>query len=338
MTPRRSNAKNTLFKITIISLLIHVIGLIAIGSITLINAHNDKEESQMVAPPMVEPVPPPKQIPVQLSNKKPPQSSTKVIALDPRDMPLVDLDIDFPVIEPRSNIGRRGFGPGIGSGIDLKKLNLRFGGIRDRSESVCFIVDYSKSMKDPLLGSNMMRIDLLKKHLISTFSELDSQMMVSVIFFSGPAWNAGENQHAVRPLYTGGPNDMHTHRPKDFNVLSKPTWHPLNNNFRARIINIIDREPISGGTVWQNPIRLARALKPAPEVVYFLTDGATSDEDIEETLQLVSEWKRENRDLRIHTIALGEPRAEDGMRRIAGRTGGKFRLISSIEDIEHHDG
>ncbi|WP_309382487.1 vWA domain-containing protein [Cerasicoccus frondis] len=335
--PRNRRKLNLpLVEIIFASLVIHIIGLLILGGITIFNQIK-VTEPEMEAPPVSEPVTPPTRIPVQLADTKPPAPAAKVIALDPQKMPLMDMDFDMPVVEQRSNIAGRGFGNGAGLGggaVDLSKLNLGFSGIQDKSESVCFIVDYSLSMKDKIKGSEITRFELLKEQLVSSLSNIDDQMMVSLIFFSGPAWVAGQSEKEARKQYTGKPNDWHSHRPKDFETLTKPEWHRLGGGYRNQLIDIVQQEKMSGGTVWQNPLRLARTLKPAPEVIYFLTDGATSDEDVEETLQLVGEWKQENRDLRIHTIALGEPKAASAMRRIAGRTGGKFRLIETLDDIE----
>ncbi|WP_269537946.1 vWA domain-containing protein [Cerasicoccus fimbriatus] len=338
MPKKKKKINLPLVEVIIVSLVIHIVGLLILGGITIFNQITE-EEVEMVAPPMAEVIPPPKQIPVQLTDTKPPAPAAKVIAID-QQMPLVEMDFDMPVIEQRSNIAGRGFGgSGLGGGaIDLSKLNLGFGGIRDRAESVCFIVDYSKSMKDPIKGSDITRFQLLKEQLVTSIEAMDENIIVTVILFSGPAWTVGESEGKVRDLYTGKKGDWHSHRPKDFDALKKPEWNRLTPKYRSELLTYLKKQDMSGGTVWSNPLRLARTLKPAPEVIYFLTDGATSDEDIVETMSLVNEWKRENRDLRIHTIALGEPKAASGMRRIAGATGGKFRLIETMDDIERPDG
>ncbi|WP_269537173.1 vWA domain-containing protein [Cerasicoccus fimbriatus] len=338
MPKKRKVVNLPLVEIILASLIIHIVGLLILGGITIYNKI-DVSEPELEAPPILESVTPPKQIPVQLADTKPPAPSTKVLAVNPQLMPLMEMDFDMPVIEQRSSVAGRGFGSGagLGGGVDLSKLALGFSGIQDKSESVCFIVDYSLSMKDKIKGSEVTRFELLKEQLVSSLSSIDDQMMVSLIFFSGPAWIAGQNEKAVRGQYSNISNDWHSHRPKDFDSLAKPEWRRLGGGYRSELIDIVQNEKMSGGTVWQNPLRLARTLKPAPEVIYFLTDGATSEEDVEETLKLVDEWKKENRDLRIHTIALGEPKAASAMRRIAGRTGGKFRLIETLDDIKRVD-
>lgn len=334
MSKRRRKFNLPLVEIIAISLIAHIAGLVLLGSFTIWQAMKP-EEPELEAPVIADlPPPPPQTIPVQLTKKA--SSPPSVIAMDMKDMPLDKLEFDMPEINQRVGVGMGSGigGPGNGGNfVDLQLNNLNFMNLKDNAESVCFIVDYSLSMKDKVPGGGT-RFDLLKEQLTASLKSMDQQMMVSVIFFSGPAWIAGESEKKERAKYDTQPKNWHYFKPKDFNALTKPEWHRMDKGYRAQIIDIVNKEKMTGGTVWANPLQLAKTLQPAPEVIYFLTDGATSDEDIEETLALVRDWKRENRDLRIHTIALGEPKAADGMRRIASLTKGKFRLIESIEDID----
>jgi len=103
---------------------------------------------------------------------------------------------------------------------------------------------------------------------------------------------------------------------------------------RRKLIAEVNEMRTSEGTVWSNPVLIGKKLDPAPAVVFFLTDGLTADYDIEKTYELVTNWRKQNRDLRVNTIALGDPRAADGMEQIARRTGGQFRMINSKKDID----
>ncbi|GHC06215.1 vWA domain-containing protein [Cerasicoccus arenae] len=338
MSRTRRKVNLPLIEIIVASLVIHIVGLLILGGITIFNQIN-VPEPEMIAPVVAEVAPPVMKMPVQLTPKQ--QSApTNVIAMDIKQMPLKDFNFDMPTVDQRVGVGTGGFGNGMGGGnvIDLSVTNFSsFVGIKEKSESVLFIVDYSISMKEEIKGSKTTRFTLLKQQLTASLEEMSDQMIVSLIFFSGPAWVAGESEAAARKNYSFTPKDWHSHRPKDLETLTKPVWNRMTKAFRSELIQIVNKEKITGGTVWSNPLRLAMMLDPAPEVIYFLTDGATSDEDVKETLALVGEWKRANRKLRIHTIALGEPKASDAMRRIANLTGGKFRLIESLDDIKKAD-
>jgi len=335
MPKSRRKINLPLLEIIIGSLILHIVGLLILGGITIFNQIKP-EEQEFIPPPVADNAPPPVKLP-PLTTPKNLEAAPDVVALSP-DMPMPDLAFDMPTVEQRVGVGA-----GIGSGISgnimqgLKLPTIGIFGKQDQAESVCFIVDYSLSMKDKIKGSNMTRMELLKEQLTASLSNMPEQMVVSVIFFSGPAWVAGESEKAARKKYTGKPGDWHSHRPKDINALTKPVWNVMSPAFRNKIIDVVKKEKMTGGTVWSNPLRVARMLEPAPEVIFFMTDGATSDEDVDEALALVSEWKRENRDLRIHTFAIGEPKAASGMKRIANSTRGDFKLIESLEDIERQD-
>lgn len=335
---KRRNINLPLIEIIVVSLILHVVGLLILGGITIFNQIQDKKP-ELEAPPMADAAPPPPVVKIPPSVNKPKSSPPKLITAE-RPMPMQDLDFDMPVVEQRVGMAG-GFGSGMGGGIgtDLTMSTIDFIGMQDKAESVCFIVDYSISMKDKIKGSKVSREDLMREKLVSSLSGLSDQMMVSVIFFSGPAWIAGDKESQVRKQYeTHGDPNWFNWRPIDYDKLDKPTWHRMTDAYRSEITNVVKKQKLTGGTVWQNPLRLAMALDPAPDVIFFLTDGATSEEDVEETIALVGDWKRKNRDLRIHTVALGEPRAAAGMRRIAGRTGGKFRLIETMEDAQAKEG
>lgn len=331
--PKRRKINLPLLEIIVASLILHIVGLLILGGITIFN-NIRPEDPDIQAPPLSE-APPPPVVKLPPAVQKTQSSPPKLIVAE-RPMEIKDLDFDMPMVERRVGVAG-GIGSSLGGTGSLANINLSqidFFSTRDKAESVCFIVDYSKSMKDKIKDSKVTREQLMRENLSASLQKINDQVMVSIIFFSGPAWLAGSSESQARKQYTDNGDDWHGWRAKENATLEQPKWHRFSDAYRREIIKTVQSEKLTGGTVWQNPLRLAMQLEPAPDVIFFLTDGATSEVDVEETLELVGEWKKKNPDLRIHTIALGEPKAASGMRRIAGRTGGQFKLIETLEDAQ----
>lgn len=89
---------------------------------------------------------------------------------------------------------------------------------------------------------------------------------------------------------------------------------------------MIQSTPLVGGTDWENPIDAALAMEPAPEVIFFMTDGAMKGRDMVRLARsLATKAKRTN--TIINSVALMEPNTEEAMAELAARTGGQFTIV-----------
>ncbi|MEO0796040.1 MAG: vWA domain-containing protein [Verrucomicrobiota bacterium] len=339
MLPKKRKLNLPLIEVVIISLVIHVVGLLVLGGITV---------WQSIAPedPVAEapPIPPPDEVEEQKVRVKTLQKKsappTKVVSVTvPQDVPVPVVDINLPKVDGRVAVGGGGAGGGFGGGngmIDFAVSNVNFFNIKDKGERVLFIIDCSGSMSAQV-PTGETRFELLKQQLNAAVGSLSANIFVEMIYFSGPAWVSGERDGSQRQNYNWDKttkNNWHTYHPKDLKNISDPSWKRMTMSEKRKLVAEVNNLSMSGGTVWSNPFYIAKKLDPAPELIFFLTDGSTTDEDASRAFKLVSEWRRKNRDLRINTIALGEPKAAEGMRSIARRTGGKFQLIESKDDIK----
>jgi hypothetical protein len=83
----------------------------------------------------------------------------------------------------------------------------------------------------------------------------------------------------------------------------------------------------TGGTDWRNPFNMAYTMNPRPQVIFFMTDGATKNP--EETVEKV----KKNRTIQVNSIAfgIGSPQAEAPMKEMAKVTRGTFKAYTKPE-------
>jgi hypothetical protein len=84
----------------------------------------------------------------------------------------------------------------------------------------------------------------------------------------------------------------------------------------------IARLKASGGTQPAPGFRLAFAMRPPPDSIYFMTDGEFNEEDASEIAALNAEYK-----VPIHCIAFVSRSSEPLMRRIASQSGGSYTFV-----------
>ena len=80
---------------------------------------------------------------------------------------------------------------------------------------------------------------------------------------------------------------------------------------------------------------MALDMKPKPDLVVFLTDGASGSDSSEKAKKLGNSAK--TRGIKVNTIALMEPRAREAMAELARRAGGSFALIGEDCKKENQD-
>ena len=87
-----------------------------------------------------------------------------------------------------------GNGNGSGSGNGFGKGGggaFSFMGSKMKGEKICFVMDYSASMRGG-------RIELLKNELTKTIESLPNRTQYQMILFAGPAWVAGSTVHGLK--------------------------------------------------------------------------------------------------------------------------------------------
>jgi hypothetical protein len=105
-------------------------------------------------------------------------------------------------------------------------------------------------------------------------------------------------------------------------------WLRADKTSLHRSISIINETELVYGTYWKPAIELALEMKPAPEVIYFMTDGIVSKK-VYETIDELSRTAR-RRGTVINTISMMEPDAADAMRALAKQSGGSFTMVQAV--------
>ncbi len=226
-------------------------------------------------------------------------------------------------------------GPGGGGG------SVGFFGSNSTAERVAFIIDVSQSL-------NNEQFDLIKSELTKSLERLSGSTQYQVIFFSGPAWFAADDQtgkgRGTRTVTHGGKKYLwetrggaHQYFLKGDKELYTAPWISVSKANVARTLRRVEEVDRSYGTDWRHPLRMALSLNPKPDVVYFLTDGAVSNgqQAVDETLKLN---RRGGRPAKINTIVMMQPRAEDLLGELADKTGGEFTVVKADGSVERPKG
>jgi len=166
-----------------------------------------------------------------------------------------------------------------------------FFGIASSGSRFCYIVDTSASMK------HGERLESAMQELANSLHELPDFARFFILFYS---------DRAREPSIQKGWNTAHSstirRMEKEFSL------------FEAR-----------GGTLPRHAFVKAFELKPLPDVIFFLTDGALSNFTVETLKELMPKGKR----IVVNTIAFGDSAAQDVLIAIAKETGGQFTFVRS---------
>ncbi|MFD2255798.1 hypothetical protein ACFSSA_03835 [Luteolibacter algae] len=198
------------------------------------------------------------------------------------------------------------------------------------------MIDYSGSMHGE-------REQLMRAELSKSVEGLAPGSQFAMIFFSGPAWVAGDKVKVKRlSKDTGeGTGVVTTPRGRDYDwegagacewtpkrSVEKASWLRYSAKAIKESLEIIQSTPLSYGTDWENPLKMAMAMEPPPQIIFFMTDGLMNGRDMEKlTRELGGEAKKKN--IVINTVALMEPKAASHMLDLAKRADGVFTVVES---------
>lgn len=202
-------------------------------------------------------------------------------------------------------IGGIGTGVGSGAGGPMAPFSpvasgsghgppSQFMGTGGNAYCVCYIIDRS--------GSMVIAFDYVKKEMLRSIQELQAEQLFHVIFF-----NAGE-------------------------AIEAPMGRMVHASDRNKIeaIKFVGGVVAAGRTDPRPAFRKAFALKPRPNLIYFLTDG-DFDPDMMDDLR---KWNSGHKTV-INTIAFLERPAEALLKKIAQENGGTYTFVNptSVGDL-----
>lgn len=223
-----------------------------------------------------------------------------------------------------------GSGHGNGNGAGLGLPAARFFDLEVRAKRIAYVIDFSKSMKGK-------RQQLMRRELVKSIGLLDASQDYQLIFFAGPVWVAGsvvkmaEDQKSAVVIDHGGAE----HRWTSINVgnwemsgrRQQAAWLQATPDNVRQSITTVNGTGLEFGTYWRPAIELALGMQPAPEVIYFMTDGIVSKKVYETIDELTRTARR--RGTVINTISMMEPDAADAMRALAKQSGGAFTQVNA---------
>ncbi len=192
--------------------------------------------------------------------------------------------------------GDIGDGKGLGAG-GSGNGGASFFGVEAKGSRFLYICDVSGSMDWDENGvANGKRLRTLKKELTSSIQGLLEHMQFYVIFFSSGAMpiNADNNK-----------------------------WIMARDTGKKWAVDKIGNLHAFGGTEPWPAFELAFQMKPAPDAIYFMTDGEF-DPTVALRIQAINVGSRK---IPIHCITLVEKTGEEVMRKIATDSGGTYAHV-----------
>jgi hypothetical protein len=170
-----------------------------------------------------------------------------------------------------------------------------FFGVEAKGTRFAYIIDISGSMEIGVAGTNISRLDVLKRELYGSVAGLTEHARFFIATFSHESYPLGGKLEWTRSTEAG------------------KTWA------RRSIIQL----KAEGGTHPLPAFELVFTLRPRPDAIYFMTDGEF-DGDSPRRIALL------NADLRIpiHCICFDSAEGETLMRRIAQDSGGTYTFVS----------
>lgn len=268
---------------------------------------------------------------VERKPSAPSSSMAKVIASNtasPTAVPVPNIE----VTEPSVDFGNGDdFGDGWGDGDGWGSGGggaASFFNQKIKASRVCFVIDYSGSM-----GGK--RIALLKKELLRSVGALPESMEYQMIFFAGPAWVAGSEvtlaggKKSAVVKYEGHKYDWTGNGAHNWKAegskLQSASWQRASKSNLEKSLSVIKETKLVWGTAWEAPLEMALAMNPQPDVIFFMTDGASGNNSGEICEKIAKSAKR--KDIIINAIAMMDPKARDAMGSLAKITGGQFSMV-----------
>lgn len=202
-------------------------------------------------------------------------------------------------LQALSGAGTTGSGTGdgqdVGSGLGGAGGEARFFGLEARGSRFAFVVDVSGSMLPP------EKIGALQAALIESIDGLlDNASFCVVLYSSGAVALLGEE------------------------------WARATDEKKKAADRGIRSIQPTGGTNPLPAFDIAFSLKPAPDAIYFMTDGVFSNEVTQELPALIERKMRENEHRTpLHCITFQDDGAAKLMRRLARVTGGSYVHVAS---------
>jgi len=182
---------------------------------------------------------------------------------------------------------------GMGTGMGGSGGGTSFFGISSPGSRFCYIVDVSGSMQQ------QNRLPAAIDELTKSLKRLPDFARFYVLFYSSQ----------VR---------------EDIPSMQKG-WNTARSSTIRRMTKEFDNLRAGGGTMPKSAFEKAFLLRPAPEVIFFLTDGEISGFTVDVLQSMIPKGTH----IVINTIAFGQSANQQQMIDIAKATGGQYKFVQS---------
>ena len=200
-----------------------------------------------------------------------------------------------------------------------------------KAERIAYVIDFSASMK----GQN--RQELMRDELCESLDKMLPGLNVGMIFFAGPAWVAGDTVKGG--VVTSGRKEYkwkrngNGHSKWEHDGKKQPVpWDELTPLKIKKLKEIVRETKLVGGTVWDNPLHMALDMDPAPQMIYFMTDGAAQGSDV--WAKDVAKRAKEM-GVTVNCVAMMVPKAIKDLKHLAFETGGQMTIVKEGGKREH---
>ena len=259
-----------------------------------------------------------------------------------------EIEVDTDSFEPIGVGDSFGMSMTFDSGEDGGMVS--FFGARSTSKKVVFVVDYSASMRGD-------KDKLMRKELKRAVESLPPSVEYQLIFFSGPAWYAGQE------VKKGGDKKDKFYNDWVVDGSKKFTWYggwdeksrvpqggktsilfhygegdddklPKAEFIKASKANIrkslrhVEKTPLTVGTDWRSPLKMAMNLEP--DTIYFMTDGAFGTAKGVSKKEMIDDllaYNRKHGKAKINTICMMVLQARTELEQLADGSRGEFTLV-----------
>ncbi len=269
---------------------------------------------------------------VQRKPTSPASTSVKVIASNSASPVSIPVPDDVSPVESVDFGDGEDFGGGWGEGEGFASGGgATFFNQEVKADRIAYVIDYSQSMEGE--KDKLMRAELTK-----SVSGLAPGTKYQMIFFSGPVWIAGDTVTLDRKGQGGNGTVKgkggHTydwigkgaHEWKPTGKRQEAEWLDVTGKNLEESLKVIKSSKLVYGTDWENPLEMAFAMEPPPQIVFFMTDGSMSGRDMMSLTRKLAAKAKTN-DIVVNSIAMMEPRAEESMFELAKRTDGVFTIV-----------
>ncbi len=197
--PRRK-VNLPLIEVIGVSLLLHVVGLLVLGGLTIWQVIQQPEPEFEAPPPPQEAIQPQElKVRLQKTQQKSRQPTRVMQVQNLSNLNLPKLDINMPTVDSRVSVsagaGGGGIGRGFGAGgLDMSKSAVNFFGIKSTGENIVFIVDVTRSMLEPKRG-DVWGFNRVKEEIGNMIDGLSPGTLFNIY-----AYERGLDVYSVRPM------------------------------------------------------------------------------------------------------------------------------------------